>query len=142
VPSTKVKLHEDFSLSVLRKSHIPHSPFTIQPTVLVNINTATSTSDNIHKIQLFCNEYPDHKIIYFPCDMDDDAHCFDMIKSAISQIEMYDRTKHPLEKTIQLFLQAEAGIGSRLHFLLPLKFFGKPYQSIAKAEKVMKMIMA
>jgi len=63
-----------------------------------------------------------------------------MIKSVIPHIEIYDRTKHPLAKTIQLFQDAVAGIGSRLHFLLPLKFFGKPYQSIAKAEKVMKMI--
>ena len=144
VPSTKTKLYEDFSLEVLRscQSRIQNLEFRIQHYMLVNINTATCTSDNIHKIQLFCQERPDHKIIYFPCDMDDDYHCFDTVKSAIPEIEMYDWTKYSLQQTIQLFLHTEAGIGSRLHFLLPLKFFNKPFQSIAKAEKVHKMIDA
>jgi polysaccharide pyruvyl transferase WcaK-like protein len=112
----------------------------IQHYVLVNINTATCTTDNIHKIQLFCQEHPGCKIIFFPCDMDDDYKCFDIIKSNIPTIEMYDWRKYSLEKTLQLFADTEAGIGSRLHFLLPLKFFNKPFHSIAKAEKVQKML--
>ena len=138
--SEKIKLYEDFSLSVLRKFQDNNSATHDPRTILVNINTATCTSHNIHKIQLFCQQYPDHKIIYFPCDMDDDAHCFDLLKACVPQLEFYDWTKYSLQQTIQLFLHTEAGIGSRLHFLLPLKFFNKPFQSIAKAEKVMKMI--
>jgi len=147
VQHERVKFHEDFSLSVLRKFKLSEPPLWAEhgnlesdKSILVNINTASLTSANIHKIQLFCKEYPDHKIIYFPCDMDDDFQCFDMIKSDIPGIELYDWTKHTLEQTIQLFLHTEAGIGSRLHFLLLLKFFNTPFQSISKAEKVHKMI--
>lgn len=135
---SKCKLHEDFSFSVLRKCN--HSKDSSNSNILININSATCTSQNIHKIQLFCQTYPDHKILFFPCDMDDDYYCFDIIKEHIPWIQIYDRTKHPLEETIQLFSNTQAGIGSRLHFLLPLRFFNKPFQSIAKAEKVHKML--
>jgi len=149
VHSDKIKLHEDFSFSVLRKLNL--APLRkgekggfvsakIGKSILVNINTATCTSHNIHKIQLFCQQYPGYRTIYFPCDMDDDAHCFELLQEAIPGLEYYDRTKYSLQETIQVFLDSEAGIGSRLHFLLPLKFFNKPFQSIAKAEKVHKMI--
>ena len=138
----QTKLYEDFSLTVLRKLAplIQEQILTSKKYILININTATYTADNIHKIELFCKEYPEHTPIFFPCDMDDDYHCFDMLKSAIPGIEMYDWLQHPLTEIIQLFSNTEAGIGSRLHFLLPLKFFNKPFESIAKAEKVKKML--
>ena len=72
--------------------------------------------------------------------MNDDIGCFEIVKSFVPGLDLYDWTKHPLEKTIQLFSQSEAGIGSRLHFLLPLKFFDKKFESLSKAEKVQKMI--
>jgi hypothetical protein len=39
-----------------------------------------------------------------------------------------------------LFSSCEAGIGSRLHFLYPLKIFKKKLLSISNSDKVRKMI--
>lgn len=134
-----LKLYEDFSLEVLRKLK-KNEPKNSDKYILVNINTATSTSDNIQKIECFCKTYPEHKRIFFSCDMNDDIHCFKTLQAVVPWLDIYDRTKYSLQQTIELFSGAEAGIGSRLHFLLPLKFFAKKFQSLCQAEKVQKMI--
>jgi hypothetical protein len=39
-----------------------------------------------------------------------------------------------------LFQSCDAWIGSRLHFLYPLKLFNKDFVSISKSDKIMKML--
>ena len=95
----------------------------------------------MQKIIAFCGQYPDHKKIFFPCDMNDDKHCFSAIKKHISDLELYDRTKHPLTESLSLFHNADAGIGARLHFLLPLKLYEKPIVAIPYADKINKLII-
>lgn len=138
-PKDKIKLHEDFSLQVLR-NYQKNVAASSSDTILININSATCTHANIQKIKHFINSHPHHIKIFFPCDMDDDIHCFATLQAHIPDLEFYDRTQHTLQKTLELFVHSDAGIGSRLHFLLPLKFFNKPLQSIAHAEKVQKML--
>ncbi|MBU0627381.1 hypothetical protein KKG31_02160 [Patescibacteria group bacterium] len=101
-----IQLHEDFALAVLKKHSIPDQKE--GGYILININTATCTSDKLEKIQRFCKQYPKHKRVYFPCDMTDDIDCFETVKSFVPGLDLYDRTKHSLEETIQLFSQSAA----------------------------------
>lgn len=110
------------------------------PYILININKQSMDTQNIQKIVDFCNQYQDHKKIFFPCDMNDDNHCFSEIRKHVSQLELYDRTKHSLSESLSLFYHADAGIGARLHFLLPLKLYEKPIQAIPYADKINKLI--
>jgi hypothetical protein len=54
---------------------------------------------------------------------------------------MYDWTKHPLTESLSLFYYADGGIWARLHFLLPLKLYGKPIVAIPYADKINKLII-
>ena len=73
--------------------------------------------------------------------MNDDKFCFSTIKKYISGLEMYDWTKHSLIESLSLFYHADGGIGARLHFLLPLKLYGKPIVAIPYADKINKLII-
>lgn len=97
--------------------------------------------ENIKKIVDFCAQYPEHKKIFFPCDMNDDKHYFGSIKKHIPSLEIYDRTRHSLQDTLSLFYHADGGVGARLHFLLPLKLYDKPLVAIPYADKINKLII-
>ena len=73
--------------------------------------------------------------------MNDDKFCFSTIKKYISGLEMYDWTKHSLIESLSLFYHADGGIGARLHFLLPLRLYGKPIVAIPYADKINKLII-
>ncbi|MCX6824805.1 MAG: polysaccharide pyruvyl transferase family protein [candidate division SR1 bacterium] len=132
-------LYQDFAQEIIE--NIKHEGKTV-PTkyILVNINKQSVDVENIKKIIDFCAKYPDHKKIFFPCDMNDDKHCFLTIKKYISGLELYDRTKNSLPKSLSLFYNADAGIGARLHFLLPLKLYKKIIVAIPYADKINKLI--
>ncbi|MEI6774973.1 MAG: hypothetical protein WCL18_09765 [bacterium] len=147
-----VVVYQDFAQEIiLRKQEpgtrkqelesIPNSKFQI-PYILININRQSVDTENMQKIITFCGQYPDHKKIFFPCDMNDDKHCFSSIKKYISDLEMYDRTKHLLTESLSFFHNADAGIGARLHFLLPLKLYEKPIVAIPYADKINKLIIS
>lgn len=112
------------------------------PYILININKQSIDKENIQKIIDFCTHYPDHKKLFFPCDMNDDKHCFASIKKYISDLEIYDWTKYSLQESLSLFYHADAGIGARLHFLLPLKLYEKPMIAIPYADKINKLIIS
>lgn len=75
------------------------SPIT-GPYILININKQMVNEENMDKINDFCKKYPDHKKIFFPCDMNDDKHCFGAVKKYVPELEIYDRTKHSLTKSL------------------------------------------
>ena len=110
--------------------------------ILININKQSVDTENIKKITEFCSHYPDHKKIFFPCDMNDDKLCFSAIQKYVPGLEMYDRTRHTLSESLSLFFHADAGIGARLHFLLPLKLYEKPIVAIPYADKINKLIVS
>lgn len=109
---------------------------------MININKQSVDTENIKKITEFCSQYPNHKKIFFPCDMNDDKLCFSAIKKYVPGLEMYDRTQHTLSESLSLFYHADAGIGARLHFLLPLKLYEKPIVAIPYADKINKLIIS
>jgi polysaccharide pyruvyl transferase WcaK-like protein len=79
----------------------------VRPYILININRQSVDTENIQKIIHFCSQYPDHKKLFFPCDMNDDKHCFTAIKKHIPGLENYDRTKHSLSESLSLFSHAD-----------------------------------
>jgi polysaccharide pyruvyl transferase WcaK-like protein len=142
--SAKAKLHEDFALVTIRKELRKQSPNLVYQDknkyILVNINHQEFTTENIAKIRAFCAERPLHQVYFFPCDMKDDAKLYTQLKNYLPDLLHYDRTQHTVESTLSLFAHADAGIGCRLHFLLPLKVYGKEVQAIPYAEKINNMI--
>ncbi len=133
-------LHQDFTQEIIETAK--HKTSNIkQKYILININKQSVDKENVQKIIDFCSQYPDHKKIFFPCDINDDKHCFGTIKKYVPELEMYDRTKHSLAESLSLFYHADGGIWARLHFLLPLKLYEKPIQAIPYADKINKLII-
>jgi len=101
-------LHQDFAQEI-----IENSKFRMQNSekkqqnvkwkyILININKQSVDKENVQRIVDFCIHYPDHKKLFFPCDMNDDKHCFAIIKKHVAGLEMYDRTKHSLSESLSL----------------------------------------
>lgn len=109
-------------------------------TILINIWPKYFTPENIKIIQNYLKDKSKHKKIFFPADINFDKEFYTKLRKIIPDLEIYDRTKHTLKETLDLFMSCEAGIGSRLHFLYPLKVFKKDLLSISDSDKVKKMI--
>ena len=129
--------YHDFSHSIFNSINSIKSD---KQTILVNLNMQSNTLAHIHQIKSFVQKFPGAEIIYFPCDMNDDALLYLQIKHEIPQIRYYDWTNHPLQDTLKLFASCTAGIGARLHFLIPLKLYHKDFIPIVYAHKVEKML--
>ena len=138
----ETNLYQDFSLSVLNQfiESKPQKDKSLFPYILINLTPKSRGSDGLSRIQNFCDEYPKHKKIFFPCDINDDAQYFTQLKKHIPDIEFYNRTKHWLSETLSLFYNSDWWIGARLHFLYPLKVFKKNYQALVYEEKIEKML--
>lgn len=109
--------------------------------ILINISPKYFNQNNIEKIKNFVWKYSsDCKKIFFPADINIDKELFTKIRKTIPDLEIYDRTKHSLKDSIELFSNCIWWIGSRLHFLYPLKIFGKNFESISDSDKVKKVI--
>ena len=136
-----VVLYQDFAQEIIQSTKTKAQKLK-QKYILININRQSVDKENVQKIIDFCAQYPDHKKLFFPCDMNDDSHCFVLLKKHISDLEVYDRTKHSLVDALSLFFHADGGIGARLHFLLPLKLYEKPIVAIPYADKINKLIIS
>lgn len=132
-------LYQDFSQNSIEKTSCKNSPIWWSY-VLINSNLKSWNPETKQHIVDFCKTHAQHKKIYFPCDMNDDIYCFADLQQDIPDLEMYDWTKHSLQDSLCVFKETTAAIGARLHFLLPLKIFKKPFTAIKYAEKISKMI--
>ena len=109
--------------------------------ILINVSPKYFNKKNIEKIKNFVWKYSsDCKKIFFPADINIDKELFTKIRKTIPDLEIYDRTKHSLKDSIELFSDCIWWIGSRLHFLYPLKIFSKDFESISDSDKVKKVI--
>lgn len=110
--------------------------------IVINVNSHIMKSqENINKIMNFINKYKWIQTYFFPCDMCDDLKYFGFWKNKISNLEIYDRTKWTVKKTLNFLAWSRDSIWTRLHFLLVLKYFGKKFEPIVYQEKIQKLIL-
>lgn len=142
--NTKTTLLRDFSKPILEKfldmKWYYHDQTWLFPYILINISPKSFDENSIKKIQKFCKNYPNHKKIFFPCDINFDEQYFVKLKETFKDLEIYNWTKHSLHETLQLFYNSDGGIWARLHFLYPLKFFEKNIEALTQEEKVENLI--
>lgn len=103
--------------------------------VLINISPLCDTTKAIKKIKSLLRKFPDAQPIYFPASLLEDLQYFAPLQEQIPALELLDWTKAGITTTMKLFYFAEGGIGARLHFLYPLKFFGKRYEVLHNSHK-------
>lgn len=132
-------LHEDFAIDICRQLTI--QPMKATQNILINCSSHSFTSQNIDKILTYLQQYPEYTPVFFPCDMHDDKNLFPLLQKHIPKLELYDRTIHSLQETMQLFQSAVWAIGSRLHFLIPCKTYNIPLEAIVYKDKVRKIIL-
>lgn len=133
-----VVLFEDFSKKIFEADTTTNK----EKVLLINLSPKYNNEKNVEKINNFVKKYGnEYKKIYFPADINFDKQLFYSLRAIIPDIQVYDWTKHDLQDTINLFLSCTGGIGSRLHFLYPLKLFSKDFECIADSDKVKKIII-
>lgn len=129
--------YEDFSKQIFKTCDWKKG----KNNILINVSPKYFNKKNIEKIKIFVEKHSsDCKKIFFPADINIDKELFTQIRKAIPDLEIYDRTKHGLRDSIELFSSCIWWIWSRLHFLYPLKIFNKNFESISDSDKVVKII--
>lgn len=110
--------------------------------IVCNISSHVASTVYFDKLMKVSEQYHDSKQLFFPCDMHDDYKLWHKLKMIIPRLKLYNRTEHSLNHSLQILYNASYGIGSRLHFLYPLKIFDVPLQAIVYKHKVHKIINA
>ncbi len=106
------------------------------PYVLINISPLVDFDSAVKKIKIFLKKYPKAHPIFFPAHIGEDLPLGERLQEHFPALEIVDRTNAGLDQTLKLLYFAEAGIGQRLHFLYPLKFFSKEYEILEMTHKI------
>lgn len=134
------KLIDDFCTDALSRKKI-ETKKDKKSNILINISPKYFCENNLKKIENFVwNASPDCDKIFFPADINLDKDYYSEIIKNIPNLQIYDRTKHKLVDTINLFENCVWWIWSRLHFLYPLKYFWKDFESLSDSDKIKKNI--
>ena len=130
-------LYDDFSKNIFESGQ----KLKEEKNLLINISPKCFNKKNLENIKKFVEKHSsDCKKIFFPADINLDKVLFTNIRKIIPDLEIYDWTKHNLQDTIHLFSTCIWWIWSRLHFLYPLKIFGKEFENISTSDKVKKIM--
>lgn len=130
-----VQLHQDWSMDIIH--HINSSTSHLsQPYILINCSYHKPHHQNIKKVIQRLSTYPDAIPIYVAMDRHHDVDGFVSLKDHIHNLQLYDRTTHNLSQICSLFAHAVAGIGERLHFLVLLQHYKKPFTVLTLSEKI------
>lgn len=103
--------------------------------ILINISPHCKFEQALKKVKQFLRKHSNAQPIYFPAHWGEDFQYFEQLQEHIPPIELFDRTKAGVTATMKLLYFAEGGIGARLHFLYPLKFFEVPYEVLHNSHK-------
>ena len=131
-------LYDDFSKNIFESGQKSKE----EKNLLINISPKYFNKENLENIKKFVEKYSSNcKKIFFPADINLDKVLFTDIRKIVPDLEIYDRTKHNLQDTIDLFSNCIRWIWSRLHFLYPLKLFWKKFENISTSDKVRKSLI-
>jgi len=156
--TSKWELYEDFSKKVLEKfknkkienrnsksleiaDFVKKWKIKTDDFVLINLNSHIYNKQSLNKLEVFIEKNKHKKVIYFPCDMQDDDKYFENLKKIYPQMEKFDWTIKTLEETLTVFWNCSGWFWARLHFLYPLKVFEKPLEALVYKDKVRKLIL-
>lgn len=106
------------------------------PYVLINVSPEVDFDASVRKIKLFLSRFPQCQPVFFAAHAVDDMKYFSRLQELFPSLELFDWTQAGVEKTLNLFYFAEAGIWQRLHFLYILKFLGKEYEVLKMTHKI------
>ena len=145
----KVALAHDFALPVIDRYRQQMngnklSFFEVKkPYVILNIVESVSSEELYEKIKIFLTElYPEATPVYLygKSVNSDDAKFAQRLEGAYPTLRTFEWERYPLSELLALFDGARAGIASRLHILLLLQEFEKPFYAPIYAQKVEKLI--
>lgn len=134
----KLKKTGELSLSLLAQAKKQRENTSNQrdPYVLINISPAVDFTLAVKKIKIFLKKFPKAHPIFFPAHQEEDLPFGLRLQEQIPGLDIIDWTGMELEQTLKLLYFAEAGIGQRLHFLFPLKYFAKEYEVLQMNHKL------
>ena len=93
-------MYDDFSKKIFEAGQKSKE----EKNLLINISPKYFNKENLENIKKFIEKYSsDCKKIYFPADINLDKVLFTDIRKIVPDLEIYDRTKHNLQDTIDLF---------------------------------------
>ncbi|MBQ7073566.1 hypothetical protein IJM86_00535 [bacterium] len=87
------------------------------------MDSSCTKEDSLNKIHNFIQQYPHCQPIYMAMDLKNELPCFRFLQNHFPSLTFFDRSSEGLIHTLKCFYFAQAGIGTKLHFLYPLKFF-------------------
>lgn len=93
--------------------------------LLINMDTLCKKEETLTKIAHFLEKYPNAQPLYMAMDFIHEQECFSFLQQHFPNLELFNRTSEGLLHTLKCFYFAQAGIGTKLHFLYPMKVFGK-----------------
>lgn len=107
--------------------------------VLINFIPKYTTPEIIAQFHEWIQGYPDHQIINFP------AEEWDILPEVIraqygDRITTRQRREHDIASSIDVFQQADAGFGQRLHFIIPCVYLGVAHYHVTYSEKISKIL--
>lgn len=127
-------LYHDFSLDIYPKyAHLHPS----NKTILLNAPFSDQLSNFLEKYNSSTINY-----LFFPCEWIQDYWYISSLRQRYPRIHIYDWTKNSLLATLKIFAQSCCGVGSRLHFCLPLEYYEVPYLCVSNNDKHRKLLLA
>ena len=123
----KIHLLGDLTLSFLEESKAILSQEDIKNErgdyILINMDSSCKKEESLNKIHNFIKEHDNCQPIYMAMDLKNELSCFEFLQDHFPSLKLFDRSSEGLIHTLKCFYFAKAGIGTKLHFLYPLKFF-------------------
>lgn len=122
-----VLLYHDFSLDVFPKV------LQITPSnkkILLNCGYSPFVEQQLSKYAKYAKQTKQY-ITFFSCEYLEDQKYYQSLKKNIPHLQMYDRKKYSLLDTLKMFAHAKYGIGTRLHFCIPLKYYKIPFDVVS-----------
>lgn len=132
--------YQDFAIQVIRHYQKSIDPKTKADYMLINLHPSKINSETIGRIQACIDEHRGADLWFVSCDIRHDVTCYHQLKAHIPRLQYYDWTQQDILCIMRFFSAAKAGIGARLHFLLPLQLLWVPFQALVYHDKVKKVL--
>lgn len=123
--------------SVLRRTARVVVP--AQPYILINFIPKHTNQEIITQFHEWMQDYPDYQIINFPAE-EWDVLPEEIITQYWDRIQTWKRWEYGIDETLQLYQQAKAWFGQRLHFIIPCVYYRIPIYRLVYSEKVNKIL--